>query len=168
MSTQADGNTITALSEAQIIALGGLGDVLTWLAWLRKYKEFVRPLMAAFEDFVRATDWRSRLAAVGHLIDAVGAMLAETPTEVNPAIAQGLADDEVSAVAGVFEAYGEEFAAMGINWADLVTKLPQLIAFLQMAGEMVRRFRAPAKSMAAAVVVPPIHGLVYRPFGTAA
>jgi hypothetical protein len=34
--------------------------------------------------------------------------------------------------------------------------------------ELLKRFRPPAGMMAAAVVIPPIHGLVYRPFSRAA
>ena len=177
MSTQADDNTISVLSEAQVLALGGWGDVLTWLRWLREKKEFVKPIMDAFDAFTRATDWRSRLAAVGQLIDSIGAVIGTAPTRAQSAVlAMMIVEDddgpdeaELSEfIAQELSASAADFQASAINWPGLVGKLPQLLAFLQMVAELVKRFRGPEGAIAAAVVVPPIHGLVYTPFRQAA
>lgn len=156
------------LSAEQVQALGGWPDILTWLKFLRTHKEFIKPIMSAFEDFSNATTWRARLAAIGHLMDAIQAVLGGAPIEADAAILSALEAGDASALMAEFSAYGEEFAALGIDWPGLVTKLPQLLAFLQMVAELIGRFRPPASAMSAAVVVPPIHGLVYRPFSNAA
>ena len=153
------------LSAEQVQALGGWPDILTWLKFLRTHKEFIKPIMSAFEDFSNATTWRARLAAIGHLIDAIAAILDKAPTAASAWASEAW---EASALEAEFSALRAEFEAMGIDWVTLIGKLPQLIAFIQVAAEMVKRFRAPAGAMSAAVVVPPIHGLVYRPFATAA
>lgn len=169
MSTKPDENTIHALSEAQVQALGGWGDVLTWLRWLREKREFIKPIMDAFDDFTKATTWDDRLAAIGRLMDALGALIATAPTAVSNAVSSILAAEDAEGdewIAGQFSVAAAEFQAAGIDWPGLIGRLPQLIAFIQAVAEIVRRFRAPA--VAAAVVVPPIHGLVYRQFPRAA
>lgn len=169
MSTQPNADGIEALSEAQVLALGGWQEVATWLKWFRDKREFLGPIMKAYEEFFAATTWSARLAAVGRLMDAITAIIDTAPTEVDHWVASSLADgDESEFVATLLAECRADFEALGINWGGLITKLPQLITYVQVVAELIKRFRAPAAAFSAAVVIPPIHGLVYRPFSIAA
>ncbi len=169
MSTQPDGDTVRALSEDQIQALGGPAELFTWLRWLREKREFVAPLLKGFEEFAAATTWRGRLAAVGGLMDGIGAIIETAPTEISHGILSELEGaDQAVFMAEMLTAYQAEFEALKINWGGLLEKLPQVIGYVQLVAELLKRFKAPAGMLSAAVVIPPVHGLVYRPFATAA
>jgi hypothetical protein len=169
MSTQPNEGGIAALSEAQVEALGGWQEVTTWLGWLKDKREFVAPLLKGYEEFMAAVTWRSRLAAIGGVMDAMGVVIDSAPDAVSVFVASSLSDgDESEFVVSVLADCQTQFEAMGINWGDLITKLPQFIGYIQVVAELLKRFRPPAGMMAAAVVIPPIHGLVYRPFSLAA
>jgi hypothetical protein len=169
MSTQPNEDGIAALSEAQVEALGGWQEVTTWLGWLKEKREYVPTLLKGYQDFLSATDWRSRLAAIGGVMDGIGLIIGTAPDAVSTFVASNLSEgDESEFVVTTLAQCQASFESLGINWADFITKLPQFIGYIQVVAELLKRFRAPAGMMAAAVVIPPIHGLVYQPFSRAA
>lgn len=163
-------STISALSESQVLAIGGWTDALTFLRWLRSKKEFIKAITGAFDEFTRSTTWGDRLAIVGRLLDSLLPVLGTIPTESDVVVISALqsGEDDNAFIAHELEVSQQEFEALGINWGGLVEKLPQIMAFLQFVGGLVTKFKGPQGAVTASVVVPPIHGLVYTPFAAAA
>lgn len=156
---------LSALSESQIQALGGLGELRTWLDWLRGKKEFLVPFVKGFEEFAAATNWRGRLGALGGVMDAMGPVFEDAPSQLSTvALSLNHASDEDATESTVraLEALKLDAAAFGIPWGNLVGKLPQLISFIQLITELLNRFKSPAG--VSALSIDDIHGLRYRPF----
>lgn len=156
---------LSALSESQIQALGGLGELRTWLDWLRGKKEFLVPFVKGFEEFAAATNWRGRLGALGGVMDAMGPVFEDSPSQLSTvALSLDHASDEDATESTVraLEALKLDAAAFGIPWGNLVGKLPQLISFIQLITELLNRFKSPAG--VSALSIDDVHGLRYRPF----
>jgi hypothetical protein len=116
MSTQPNEDGIAALSEAQVEALGGWQEVTTWLGWLKDKREYVPTLLKGYQDFLSATDWRSRLAAIGGVMDGIGLIIGTAPDAVSAFVASSLSEgDESEFVVSVLAECQAQFES---QWAS--------------------------------------------------
>lgn len=159
--TNPDGETIAGplwLADVEILGLGGVRDVWTWMAWLRQHADIVNSLMSAVDDFQQAQNWRGKLAVVGGVADSLLAVIMSAPTTAaTMPLAEG--EDPQAALEGVVGMMAADFGARRINWGALVGRLPQIIKLIQLAQGIIGQFGgSPA----------PTKMNEYRPLGLAA